>query len=141
MKNLTKLQSEKLEVTLNASLKSLFYKSDDYTNDENNEIEIRNIILEKLESLGFKVNTSRKNEMIFKLEESWVNGSRIHIYMKFNKYYKDDIESKYFINDISNINRKLLLKKYNEIGKSLDLEKEDFLKTWYVSVVWLKLIE
>ncbi len=135
MKNLTKLQAEKLEVTLNASLKSLFYKSDDYTNDENNEIEVRNIILEKLESLGFKVNTSRKNEMIFKLEESWVNGSRIHIYMKFNKYYKDDIESKYFINDISNINRKLLLKKYNEIGKSLDLEKEDFLKTWYVSVV------
>lgn len=134
MKNLTKLQAEKLEVTLNASLKSLFYKSDDYTNDENNEIEVRNIILEKLESLGFKVNTSRKNEMIFKLEEFWANGSRIHIYMKFNKYHKEDVESKYFINDISNINRKLLLKKYNEIGKSLDLE-DDFLKTWYVSVV------
>ena len=135
MKNLTKLQAEKLEVTLNASLKSLFYKSDDFENDENGEIEVRNIILEKLETLGFKVNTSRKSEMIFKLEESWVDGSRVHIFMKFNKYYKCDVESEYFINDISNINRKLLLKKYRGIGKKLDLEKEDFLKTWYVSVI------
>lgn len=135
MKNLTRIQAEKLEVTLNASLKSLFYKSDDFTNDESNEIEVRNIILEKLETLGFKVNTSRKNEMIFKLEESWINGSRTHIFMKFNKYSKDDIASEYFINDISNINRKLLLKKYREIGKTLDLAKDDFLKTWYVSVV------
>jgi hypothetical protein len=135
MQNLTILQAEKLEVTLNASLKSLFYKSDDFINDENNEIEVRNIILEKLETLGFKVNTSRKNEMIFKLEDSCINGSRTHIFMKFNKYFKDDIESEHFINDISNINRKLLLKKYSEIGKNLDSEKEEFLKTWYVSVV------
>ncbi len=138
MKNLTEKQAEKLEITLNASLKSLYYKSSELSDDKN-ENESLNIVLEKLIDLGFNVNTSRRGEHILKLQDSWVNGGRIHIYIHCIKFYKEDIENENFVNVISVHNRKSLLKKYREIGKELNLENDEFLKAWYVSVVrWKK---
>lgn len=122
---LTYKQKEKIEKKINSALKDLFYIQDD-KEDDNNNIDAYNIVLTELENLGFKLNDSRKNEMILKFQDIWEYGSRVHIYIK-----KCDLVSNDDITNVAyrkSINYRTLLKKCN-------FENDEVVRTWYISIV------